>query len=129
MARVGRWLMWLWAWIRSWFVRKPTPLRTVHLEELPDQLDPKAVYVLGEGKHRWFAAMLCPCGCGATVQVSLMPESRPRWRLIEHGADGTVSLDPSLWREGGCESHFFLRRGLIQWCPPGGRRRVTTSNG
>ena len=123
IGRVVGLLVRLWAWLRSRSVRRPAPLRTVYVEELPDQLDPKAVYVLGEGKHRWFAAMLCPCGCGSTVQVSLMASTRPRWRLIEHVSDGTVSLEPSLWREGGCESHFFLRRGFIEWCPAGGRRR------
>ena len=114
IASVVGFLVWLWAWLRSWFVRKPKPRRTVYLEELPDVLDARAVYVLGQGKHRWFAAMACPCGCGATVEVSLLADARPRWRLVEH-RDGTVSLEPSVWRQIGCRSHFFLRRGLIQW--------------
>ena len=107
-----------WGWLRSWFVReKPIrPLQTVHLEELPDTLDPKNVYVLGEGQHVWFVAMMCPCGCKETLQMSLLHDAKPKWKLIEHG-DGMISLRPSIWRKVGCRSHFFLRRGLIQWCP------------
>ncbi len=105
-----------WRWLRSWFVRRVRPLRTVHVEELPDKLDPKAVYVLGEGKHLWFVALLCPCGCKQVLQVSLLPDAKPRWRLIEHADDGSITLQPSVWRQIGCRSHFFLRRGLIQWC-------------
>jgi hypothetical protein len=103
-------------WLRSLFGRRVRPLRTIHVEELPEMLDREAVYVLGEGKHRWFVAMACPCGCGSTLQVSLLPDATPRWRLVEHRDDGTITLEPSVWRDVGCRSHFFLRRGLVQWC-------------
>jgi len=104
-------------WLRSWFVRtKPVrPLKTVHIEELPEVLNPTVVYVLGEGKYRWFVAMICPCGCGATLQMSLLPDAKPQWKLIKHD-DDTITLQPSIWRKVGCRSHFFLRRGMIQWC-------------
>lgn len=107
----------LWAWIRSWFRRygPNRPLRTVHVEELPAALDLTSVYVLGEGEYRWFVAMACPCGCGATVQISLLNDAKPRWNLSEH-EDGTISVSPSVWRKEGCCSHFFVRRGLIHWC-------------
>jgi hypothetical protein len=105
----------LWRWITSRFSRTPVPLRTIHLEELPEVLEADAVYVLGEGSHRWFVAMLCPCGCGDTVQVSLLADAEPQWWLTEYG-DKTISLEPSIWRRAGCRSHFFLRRGLIEWC-------------
>lgn len=106
----------LWTWLSSPWRRTERPLRAVLIEELPDRLDPKVVYVLGEGKYRWFVALACPCGCGTTLQVSLLPDSKPRWRLIEHPEDGTVTLEPSIWREIGCRSHFFVRHGRIQWC-------------
>ncbi len=105
----------IWLWLASWFRRAPEPLRTVHLEELPEDLDPGAAYVLGEGKNKWFVVMLCPCGCGKKVEVSLLSDAEPRWRLIEH-ADKTISLEPSVWRRVGCRSHFFVRRGFIEWC-------------
>lgn len=117
MKLVRRFILNLWCWITSWFRRRPKPLRTVHLEELPEQLAAGAVYVLGDGPHRWFVAMACSCGCGETVQVSLLADAKPRWRLIEH-ADETISLEPSVWRRVGCRSHFFVRKGLIEWACP-----------
>lgn len=105
----------LWRWITSWFSRKPRALRTLNLEELPEQVETGVVYVLGEGAHKWFVAMVCPCGCRETLQMSLLPDAEPRWRLTEHG-DNTVSLAPSVWRRAGCRSHFFLRHGFIEWC-------------
>jgi hypothetical protein len=59
--------------------------------------------------------MLCPCGCGETLHMSLLPDSHPKWKLLRHD-DGTVSLHPSVWRTKGCRSHFFLRNGMIVWC-------------
>ena len=111
------WLRRLWRTAWRWIWRQPTPLRTVWVGELPDTLDAQHVYIVGEGGHLWFAALLCPCGCGATVHMSLMPDGRPRWAMTAH-EDGTISLSPSIWRTRGCRSHFFLRRGVIVWCPP-----------
>ena len=88
-----------------------------HRQELPDAPIAGVLYVLGENGHLWSAALLCPCGCGDTIEVSLHQEGRPRWRLTEYG-DGKVSLSPSIWRTTGCRSHFILDRGLIQWCQP-----------
>ena len=91
----------IWLWITSWFRRAPRPPRTIHLQELPEQLEAGVVYVLGEGAHRWFVALLCPCGCGAMIQMSLLADAKPRWHLLEH-PDGTISLRPSVWRKVGC---------------------------
>lgn len=112
---IGSLVVRTWKRLVSWLGREPRPLRTVHVEELPEKLKADAVYVLGEGRHKWFVALLCPCGCGTTAQISLLPDAVPKWQLIEH-PDGTISLEPSVWRRVGCRSHFFLRRGFIKWC-------------
>jgi len=26
------------------------------------------------------------------------------------------SLKPSIWLQGGCRSHFWVRRGRVEWC-------------
>ena len=118
MGRISAAVAAIWEWLRSWFVRpieRIRPLRTVLTEELPEVVEPGVVYVLGEGTHRWFVAMICPCGCQELLQMSLLADAKPRWRLIEHGDDGTITLQPSVWQKVGCQSHFFLRRGLILW--------------
>lgn len=102
-------------WWRTRVLRSAPARATRFAEELPDVFDPWTVYVVGEGAHVWFAALICPCGCRELLQMSLHPEGRPRWRLTLH-AGGTVSLKPSVWRRTGCRSHFFLRRGRVEWC-------------
>lgn len=109
------WARGLWRWFTERIRRHPRPLQTCFVEEVPDALDPRALYVVGEGGHFWFAAMVCPCGCGETLHMSLMTEGKPRW-LIEQHPDGSASLAPSVWRKMGCRSHFFLRRGRVVWC-------------
>ena len=104
----------LWEWVARCWRREPNPFRTVLVEELPDRLDAGVVYVAGEGRHRWFVAMVCPCGCGATLHMSVQLGTSPCWSLLEH-QDGTASLSPSVWRKIGCKSHFFLRRGKVVW--------------
>ncbi|WP_436231260.1 DUF6527 family protein [Caballeronia sp. LjRoot29] len=59
--------------------------------------------------------MICPCGCGEVIELNLLKQARPCWSAEEH-PDGTISLVPSVWRQRGCRSHFFLRRGGIEWC-------------
>ncbi|WP_423773955.1 DUF6527 family protein [Aquipseudomonas alcaligenes] len=59
--------------------------------------------------------MTCPCGCGDLVQLSLASSGHPRWNL-DWGAQGAVSLHPSVHRTAGCRSHFFLKQGKVIWC-------------
>ena len=101
---------------RDWFV---PPYQTNYVEELPEILNRKAIYIIeGEGfiEH---ATLLCPCGCGAPLHMNLIPDERPCWFVTEHN-NGTVSLEPSVWRQKGCKSHFFFIRGRIQWYPTWG---------
>ena len=84
------------------------------VDELPDALVPQRLYLIGEQPQPWSAALLCPCGCGTTIQLSLLKADRPSWRVRRH-FNGSVTLRPSIWRTRGCRSHFFLRRGRIVW--------------
>lgn len=105
---------------RVWLIVKnrlwgtPIPLETIHLDELPDELKSDAVYLIGENGFLWSAALLCPCGCGSVIQLNLLPDAKPCWRVDEQ-ADGTVSLAPSIWSRKGCDSHYFMRRGIVKW--------------
>lgn len=104
-------------WFRSafrWFRGQPRPLGTLVVEELPDSLDEKVVYLLGVNQAAWAVAFLCPCGCKSLIELNLLPEARPCWRVRRH-RDMTNSLWPSVDRLVGCRSHFWLRRGLVEW--------------
>lgn len=105
----------LWVIVQSWLFRRLYPFAAINVSELPDKLNTRSLYLVGENEHLWFAAMLCPCGCGATLHLNMLSDTCPRWKLTEH-RDGTVSLHPSVWRLKDCRSHFFLRRGRIDWC-------------
>jgi uncharacterized protein DUF6527 len=58
--------------------------------------------------------LACPDGCGETVVVNLDPRAGRAWRMYRKGE--AISLSPSVWREGGCESHFIVWRSRIMWC-------------
>ncbi|WP_420496783.1 DUF6527 family protein [Szabonella alba] len=59
--------------------------------------------------------MRCPCGCGDIIELLVIAEAKPRWDV---GADRErrPTLSPSVWRKTGCRSHFWVRRGRVQWC-------------
>jgi hypothetical protein len=84
------------------------------IDDLPDRLKANRVYLAGENGHLWAAAMLCPCGCGDTIELNLLQAAKPCWEAHMH-EDGLVSLKPSVWRQNGCRSHFVLQRGIIKW--------------
>ena len=56
----------------------------------------------------------CPDGCGETLVVNLDKRAGKAWRLDLRG--GGATLYPSVWRDGGCGSHFIVWRGSILWC-------------
>ena len=52
---------------------------------------------------------LCPCGCGETISINLVPATGKAWRITYEPNSG-LSLWPSVWLDIGCQSHFILRR-------------------
>ncbi|WP_307512857.1 DUF6527 family protein [Variovorax sp. W1I1] len=59
--------------------------------------------------------MKCPCGCGRTIELLVIPEASPRWNITSDSA-GRPTLHPSVHMKDGCKSHFWLRHGRVQWC-------------
>lgn len=100
---------------RLWPWRKLRLYHFIRVEEFPDNLEKTKVYLAGEGENLWAAAMVCPCGCGDLIELNLLKQARPCWNVRLH-SEGTVSLTPSVWRQKGCRSHFWLRSGRIDWC-------------
>ena len=89
-------------------------IHSMPVDELPDSLVPHRLYLIGSGIP-WSAALLCPCGCGEVIQISLLPDDSPSW-TFKSDRDGLPVLSPSIWRTKGCRSHFFLRHGSVEWC-------------
>ena len=82
--------------------------------ELPKELNNKTLYIIREDSVLENAAMVCPCGCGDVLYMSLFSNEDPSWKLTKH-SNGTATLYPSILKIRGCESHFWLRRGRIYW--------------
>jgi len=105
--------------ISSWI-----PYKVRRVEEIPDTPEPFVLYLVGQNQFLWNASMICPCGCGELLQMSLMPEGRPQW-FVQFHRDGKISLSPSIWRIVGCKSHFFFLKNKIRWVK-GNRRFLKT---
>lgn len=107
----------LWYAFRAWLDRIglwPTVYRAEHVADLPDRLKPDRVYVVGDGGYDWSAAMLCPGGCGKTLEMNLLPDAKPVWCLTKD-ANSVASLHPSVWLKTGCGCHFVLKNGRVRW--------------
>jgi hypothetical protein len=111
------WLAKAFRQVRDWLYRRfVPPYRTVVVEEsLPAALRRRTLYIVEEDGFEEQAAMLCPCGCGRVLHLNLLSDERPCWAVIRH-KDGTATLHPSVWRKRDCRSHFWFRRGRVQWC-------------
>ena len=91
--------------------------RGQHVTDLPDKLKPGTVYIVGDDGYDWSAAMRCPGGCGKTLEMNLLPDAHPAWKVNEH-RNGLVSLCPSVWLKTGCKCHFVLQHGRVRWAEP-----------
>jgi len=56
----------------------------------------------------------CPCGCGERLVIHVDPRVQPSWRLYQRRRK--ITLFPSIWRESGCGSHFFIWGDRVVWC-------------
>lgn len=87
---------------------------SVLVEDTPETLKSRVVYLSSDEGQEWLAVFLCPCGCAAKIHLNLLPESRPCWRVMM-GKYTLPTVAPSVWRTSGCGSHFFIRNGCISW--------------
>lgn len=105
----------------TWFRRfrdSLLPARRMVVSEsdiLPDRLPPRDIVLTRDDGEDWSIGMRCPCGCGETIELMVIEEAKPRW-TVDLDNRGRVSLNPSVWRQTGCRSHFWLRSGRIKWC-------------
>ena len=102
----------VWSFIQGWF----EPIyRVSRVPEKPDLMDGRTVYVIGEDDAYWAAVFVCPCGCSAEVWLNLLEhKDRPTW-TVEGAQGGKAHITPSVWRQTGCQSHFFIKRGRLIW--------------
>jgi hypothetical protein len=81
--------------------------------EEPDSIDEWVIYIVGERANYWMITFKCPCGCDSVISLNLLKGVRPRWKFKTRW--GTISISPSVWRRVGCRSHFYIRKGRVDW--------------
>ena len=106
------WSFWLWLLARLGL--RTQTFRTLRVTDIPAALQAEKVYVAGEDGYDWSAAMLCPGGCGKVLEMNLLPDAHPCWKIAET-PDGLATLHPSVWLKSGCGCHFILRYGKVRW--------------
>lgn len=62
------------------------------------------------GHYRWLA-LICPCGCSDELRINLDPAAGPAWQI--YYVNHKLTIYPSIWREGKCESHFIIWRNYV----------------
>jgi hypothetical protein len=104
-------------WLRNFWDRHGPARRLIVVEgdTLPSRLPRRNIVLAREDGDDWTIGFRCPCGCGETIELAVIEGARPRWDFSAD-AKGKPTLSPSVWRQIGCRSHFWLRGGRIQWC-------------
>ena len=105
----------IWFKIKYWLFKSPIPSLAYHVTEEPEVFQKKIIYLVGEAGNNWYIGFLCPCDCGEVIQLSTLITDKPKWSFVKH-RNNTITIKPSIWRTSGCKSHFFIRKGLVDWC-------------
>lgn len=111
----------IWQWLRKIFFPVSTPskigeeeFRFMVVDDIPDILPDKMIFILNEGYLDESLSFKCPCGCNEHIHLNLLKDSSPLWNY--EIVDEEITISPSVWRTIGCKSHFFIRKNLIIWC-------------
>jgi hypothetical protein len=107
--------------IRLWFKRQPLPeikfqdIRRVEKPPRNEEIEENIFYfVFFNNRPKW-VLFLCPCGCKEVVTLSLQKSHYPHW-ILKKSRNKRPTLSPSVWRDIGCMSHFWMEDGRIYWC-------------
>jgi len=96
---------------RSRFYKTVTFTRVVQVETQDDgasatENEGTLALVTNGRKTKWLL-FRCPCGCGDLLRINVSRANHPCWRL-RISRIGKVSIFPSIDRDSGCGSHFYL---------------------
>lgn len=138
LKKIGQWIGWLLkpslATNRqdTLAVKKPEPpvvFSTINTLEKPPKnteiLEHRFYFVMSGTLPKW-SMFRCPCGCEDVITLSMQTLHRPHWRLSFTNSQ-RPTLHPSVWKDKGCMSHFWLRDGRVYWCNDTGTSPFTRS--
>lgn len=111
-------------WLR--FISAPDLLaRIVADHPFPDSLETGWIYVVGGPGYQKWAYFRCPADNAEIIQLSLMPNHRPRWSVAIDFLQ-RPTIHPSIRQLDGSYAHFWVRKGTIAWCADTGVEPPTT---
>jgi uncharacterized protein DUF6527 len=115
-----------WLLISLRIIPKPDLLaRVVPDHPSPDSMKPGWLYVVGSSGYRKWAYFRCPADHDEIIQLSLMPQRRPRWE-VSIDRLGRPTIHPSVWQLDGSYAHFWIKQGRVEWCADSGKARRTS---
>ncbi len=91
--------------------------KTVWIEDLPEILKKRIIYIVGGKECPFQAVFLCPKNCSKKIilNISKQHKKSERWKISVH-KNGTVSLSPSIWMKSlNCNCHYWFKKGRIIW--------------
>lgn len=84
------------------------------VEDLPEHIGDKTIYIVGDKVQPWLMAFNCPCGCNNVIHLNLLKNANPCWKF-NVTIKKKISISPSVWRTTGCKSHFIVENSKIKW--------------
>lgn len=105
----------------AWIARQPLPeitfpkITDVAIPPPNEAVQPDVFYRVMRNKRPKWALLACPCGCRSVITLSLQRAHWPHW-TVRASKERRPSMRPSVWRDIGCLSHFWVEDGRIYWC-------------
>lgn len=102
-------------WIKNFFTQwLQSSYKVNFVDDLPDEIKNKTIYIVGTKENPWLINLQCPCGCQELIQLNLLKEASPCW-FYRINRKGKIDISPSIQRTVNCKSHFYVRNNKIVW--------------
>ncbi len=82
--------------------------------DLPDTIKSKQILIIKDGVEPELLVLKCPCGCNQDIMLNLLKDTKPKWDF-DFTSNAEINIYPSIWRNIGCKSHFFIKNGKVDW--------------
>jgi hypothetical protein len=104
-------------------IREPE-LLAQQVQQHPSSDDIRAgrVYVVTSHGHPKWAYLRSPSDPDEVIQLSLMPNRRPSWKITIDVLE-RPTISPSVRQLAGSYAHFWVKKGAIEWCDDTGQAR------
>ena len=114
-----RWIVFILVWLG--IIERPRfVVRYAGSHPTVSELSKSDFVIVRSGNFTKWACFRCPCGCGDKIALSLASERTPSWRVSVDWL-GRPTVAPSVWQRDRCHSHFWIKKGAVEWCVGSGK--------